>query len=131
MNCLQFCLLFCEEIIILEIMSDKDFKITDEAALALKDKFAKENKPAETFFRVGVSGGGCSGFEYIMDYDTVINDDDIVFEHEGVKVVIDEISMPFVTGSTLRYIKDFIGSKFEIDNPQAKSSCGCGTSFSI
>lgn len=113
------------------LMSNTDFEITDEAAKALKDKFAAENKPAETFFRIGVAGGGCSGFEYTMDYDTVINEDDIVFEHEGVKVVIDEVSMPFIEGSTLKYIKDFIGSKFEIDNPQAKSSCGCGTSFSI
>jgi iron-sulfur cluster assembly accessory protein len=113
-------------------MNEKDFTITDEAAIALKDKFAAENKPKETFFRIGVSGGGCSGFEYIMDYDTEIDPkEDIVFEHEGVKVVIDQTSMPFVTGSKLKYIKDFIGSKFEIDNPQAKSSCGCGTSFSI
>lgn len=113
-------------------MSNEDFKITGEAAKALKDKFAAENQVAGTFFRIGVEGGGCTGFQYIMKWDNHFNpDEDILFEYEGAKVVIDKISLPFMSGATLKYINDFIGSKFEIDNPQAKSSCGCGTSFSI
>lgn len=113
-------------------MSTNEIKITDDAAKALKDKFAAENKPEGTFFRIGVEGGGCTGFQYIMQWDTEFNsEEDIMIEHEGARVVVDKVSLPFMTGSTLKYIKDFIGSKFEIENPQAKSSCGCGTSFSI
>jgi len=113
-------------------MSKTDFTITTEAAKALKEKFAAENQPAETFFRIEVLGGGCSGFEYKFGYDTKINpEEDIIFEHEGVKVVVDTTSMEFMDGSILAYTKDFIGAKFEVQNPLAKSSCGCGTSFSI
>ncbi|MCX7355550.1 MAG: iron-sulfur cluster assembly accessory protein [Alphaproteobacteria bacterium] len=85
-----------------------------------------------TVFRITVSGGGCSGFQYGFSFDEKLPaSDDVVFEAEGVRVVVDEVSLELVKGSELSYIEDLVGSFFKMTNPNAKSSCGCGTSFSI
>ena len=81
--------------------------------------------------RVSVSGGGCSGFQYGFTLDESLNDDDRVFESAGVRVVADEISLDLLKGSQVNFVDDLIGSFFSVDNPNATSSCGCGTSFSI
>ncbi len=81
--------------------------------------------------RITVSGGGCSGFQYGFDFDAQTNDDDLVFERDGIKVVIDEVSIDFVTGGVVDFKEDLIGSYFVIENPNATASCGCGTSFSV
>lgn len=81
--------------------------------------------------RVSVSGGGCSGFRYGFDFDKQVNDDDRTFSRDGVTVVIDEVSLELLGGSELNYVEDLIGSYFEVRNPNASSSCGCGASFSI
>lgn len=80
--------------------------------------------------RVAVEGGGCSGFQYDIRLDTPA-DDDIVIEGLGQKVIVDAVSMPFLTGATIDFSDELIGARFVIDNPNATSSCGCGTSFSI
>ena len=81
--------------------------------------------------RVTVSGGGCSGFQYGFDFDDSVGEDDRTFERDGVSVVIDEVSLELLAGSTIDFVEDLIGASFQITNPQATSSCGCGASFSI
>ena len=80
--------------------------------------------------RVAVEGGGCSGFQYEIKLDTP-TDDDLVLEGNGEKVVIDEVSQPFLAGAKIDFTEELIGARFTIDNPNASSSCGCGTSFSM
>ncbi|HRO14667.1 MAG TPA: iron-sulfur cluster assembly accessory protein [Paracoccus sp. (in: a-proteobacteria)] len=80
--------------------------------------------------RVAVSGGGCSGFQYDIRLDDLAPDD-LVLEGEGQRVLIDPVSLPFLAGSVIDWSDELIGARFVIDNPNASSSCGCGTSFSI
>jgi len=80
--------------------------------------------------RIAVEGGGCSGFQYEIDLDTP-KTGDLVLEGQGEKVVIDSTSLPFLAGATIDFTEELIGARFAIENPNASSSCGCGTSFSI
>ena len=80
--------------------------------------------------RVGVSGGGCSGFQYDIRMDQAA-EDDLILESHGQRVLIDPVSMPFLAGATIDFADELIGARFTIENPNAASSCGCGTSFSI
>ena len=80
--------------------------------------------------RVAVDGGGCSGFQYDIKLDDVA-DDDLVLQGEGQRVVIDTISLPFLSDAVIDYSQELIGARFVVDNPNATSSCGCGTSFSM
>lgn len=80
--------------------------------------------------RVAVEGGGCSGFQYEIKLDDPA-DDDLVLEKDGVKVLIDPVSLPFLSNSVIDYSQELIGARFVIENPNATSSCGCGTSFSM
>ena len=83
------------------------------------------------FFRITVLGGGCAGFQYKFEFSEKANNDDVVFEYEKAKLLIDETSIELIKGSKIDYVNELIGSSFKISNPQASSSCGCGTSFSI
>jgi iron-sulfur cluster assembly accessory protein len=80
--------------------------------------------------RVAVEGGGCSGFQYQIELDAP-GDGDLVLEGEGQRVVIDEVSLPFLAGAVIDYAEELVGSRFTIQNPNASSSCGCGVSFSM
>ncbi|MFK7877728.1 MAG: HesB/IscA family protein [Paracoccaceae bacterium] len=80
--------------------------------------------------RVAVEGGGCSGFQYEIALDAP-KDDDLILESGGEKVLIDEVSLPFLAGAVIDFSEELIGARFVIDNPNATSSCGCGTSFSM
>lgn len=80
--------------------------------------------------RIAVEGGGCSGFQYEIDLDAP-KDDDLVLEGNGEKVVIDSVSLPFLTDAVIDFTEELIGARFVIENPNASSSCGCGTSFSM
>ncbi|MGH1425633.1 MAG: HesB/IscA family protein [Pseudooceanicola sp.] len=80
--------------------------------------------------RVAVEGGGCSGFQYDIKLDDIA-DDDLVLESNGEKVIVDAVSLPFLTGATIDFSEELIGARFVIDNPNATSACGCGTSFSM
>lgn len=80
--------------------------------------------------RVAVEGGGCSGFQYEIDLDEP-KDDDLVLEGIGEKVVVDSVSLPFLTNAVIDFSEELIGARFVIDNPNATSACGCGTSFSM
>jgi iron-sulfur cluster assembly accessory protein len=81
--------------------------------------------------RVSVEGGGCSGFQYKFDVDRARADDDVAIARGGVTVLIDSVSMQFLAGSQIDFVDDLIGASFKVNNPQAKTSCGCGTSFSF
>jgi iron-sulfur cluster insertion protein len=81
--------------------------------------------------RIAVSGGGCSGFQYGLSFDDQTNPDDCVFERDGVGVVVDDVSLDLLSGAELDFIEDLMGASFQIRNPNAASSCGCGNSFSI
>jgi iron-sulfur cluster assembly accessory protein len=84
-----------------------------------------------TALRISVSGGGCSGFQYGFDLDSTRAPDDIVIERDGAVVLIDPVSLPYMGGSEIDFVDDLIGQSFQIHNPNATASCGCGTSFSI
>ena len=88
-------------------------------------------KDSAKYFRITVLGGGCSGFQYKFDFENSKNDGDILIKNKKINVVIDETSMELIQNSKIDYVHELIGSSFKITNPQASSSCGCGTSFSI
>lgn len=106
-----------------------EITITDNAARRIGEILSGE--PAGSMLRISVNGGGCSGFQYAFDIDTARQDDDILLERQTAKVLIDGTSLEFLQGSTVDFVDDLIGQAFKIENPQATSSCGCGTSFSI
>ena len=83
------------------------------------------------YFRITVLGGGCAGFQYKFDFENFKNDDDVLIKKKMINVLIDETSMELIQNSKIDYVHELIGSSFKITNPQASSSCGCGTSFSI
>jgi iron-sulfur cluster insertion protein len=81
--------------------------------------------------RISVSGGGCSGFQYGFGFDSAVNDDDLTFERDGVTVVVDEVSLDLLNGAEVDFVEELIGASFQIRNPNASSSCGCGSSFAV
>ncbi len=104
--------------------------LTDNLVKRIKFLQAQDNNPVLKL-RIMVDGGGCQGFEYKFSLDTAIKPEDEVFEKDGIAVIIDHISLPFMKGATIDFTDDLIGAHFKIDNPNATSSCGCGTSFSV
>ncbi len=104
--------------------------ITDSAFAKVKSLIDEEGNE-ELKFRVYVTGGGCSGFQYGFAFDEAFAEDDAQIERDGVTVVIDAMSYPYLVGSELHYEEGLQGSKFKIENPNASSTCGCGSSFSI
>ncbi|WP_306116343.1 MULTISPECIES: iron-sulfur cluster assembly accessory protein [unclassified Roseovarius] len=102
-------------------------KVTDRAFSRLAEIGAGDDGQA---LRVAVEGGGCSGFQYEIKLDAPAQDD-LVLEGLGQKVVVDSVSLPFLAGATIDFTEELIGARFVIDNPNASSSCGCGTSFSM
>lgn len=104
--------------------------LTDRAAQRILDLVAQEAQPG-AMLRVAVEGGGCSGFKYLFTLDSALNPDDKTIEKSGAKVVIDDTSLGMLAGSEIDFVEELVGSTFAIRNPQATSSCGCGTSFAI
>lgn len=104
--------------------------ISESAAQRIARLIEQENE-AGAMLRVSVSGGGCSGFQYGFTFDTIRNEDDRLFERDGARVVIDEISLDLLNGAVIDFVEDLSGSTFAIKNPNASSSCGCGSSFAI
>ena len=86
---------------------------------------------AASMLRLAVTGGGCSGFQYDFCLDESRADDDLVIERDGARVLIDPISLDFLKGAEIDYVEEMIGAAFRVNNPNATSSCGCGTSFSV
>ena len=109
----------------------KQIAISPSAARRIGALIAAEGGDEPLRLRVAVSGGGCSGFQYGFTLDDQQHDDDRVFEHDGVGVVIDEVSLDLLKGSQIDFVEDLLGSYFVVKNPNASSTCGCGSSFSV
>ncbi|MBI3159315.1 MAG: iron-sulfur cluster insertion protein ErpA [Chloroflexi bacterium] len=102
--------------------------LTEAAANAVRELLEKRNLPGHAL-RVFISGGGCSGYQYGMALEGEPRPTDLVLEQFGVKVVVDEVSIDYLRGANIDYVEDVMGSGFKIENPNATSSCGCGSSF--
>jgi len=102
--------------------------LTPAAADAVRDLFAKRELEGYAL-RVFVQGGGCSGFQYGMALENNIREQDTVIESHGVDVVVDEVSIQYISGSSVDYVEDVMGSGFKVENPNAMANCGCGSSF--
>ena len=103
---------------------------TDAAALKVKALIEEEGNP-DLMLRVFISGGGCSGFQYGFTFDETVQDGDTEVEKEGVKLLIDPMSFQYLTGAEIDYTEGLEGSQFVIRNPNATTTCGCGSSFSV
>lgn len=110
-------------------LSEANISVSTRAAGRIQQILAGENEPS--VLRVSVAGGGCSGFQYLFDIVRKPEPDDLVIEKDGAVVVIDPVSVPFLSGSEIDYVDELIGASFKIANPNATASCGCGTSFTI
>jgi iron-sulfur cluster assembly accessory protein len=106
-----------------------DVKLTPKAVEMVRKMHAKEGLGADRGMRIGVVGGGCSGFQYSLNFDTQ-KEGDRVTDFGGVLVFVDEISLPYIAGTTLDYVEGLHGAGFRFDNPRASRTCGCGSSFS-
>lgn len=104
-------------------------KVTDRAF----ERLAQINDAADRaqWLRVAVEGGGCSGFQYEIKLEDDVAEDDLVLEKDGQKVLVDSVSLPFLANAVIDFTQELIGARFVIENPNATSSCGCGTSFSM
>ncbi|ADD75947.1 iron-sulfur cluster insertion protein [Pantoea sp. PA1] len=105
-------------------------QFTDAAAKKVKNLIADEENPALKL-RVYITGGGCSGFQYGFTFDDQMNDGDMTIEKQGVSLVVDPMSLQYLVGGSVDYTEGLEGSRFIVTNPNAKTTCGCGSSFSI
>ena len=119
-------------------MSEAMSEVRGERAVVISDSAArriavlKAQEAAEgAFLRIAVSGGGCSGFQYGLSFDDQRNPDDFVFTRDDVAVIVDDTSLDLLNGAEIDFVEDLMGASFQIKNPNAASSCGCGNSFSV
>jgi iron-sulfur cluster insertion protein len=108
---------------------DADLVFTSRAATKVKSLIEEEGNAALSL-RVAISGGGCSGFQYGFSFEENIEDDDLQVQTDGVRLIVDPISMQYLSGAEVDYAQDLQGERFIIRNPNAKTTCGCGSSFS-
>lgn len=111
-------------------MNQTAITLTDNAAKKVRQLRKQEDNP-DLMLRVYVTGGGCSGFSYGFDFAQDLDDDDTQFANGDVSLVVDSLSYSYLTGSTIDYTEGLEGSRFIVDNPNATTTCGCGSSFSI
>ncbi len=110
-------------------MTDTFVTLSETAARRINALAHTEGRPV--ILRVGVAGGGCSGFQYEFDLIDSPADDDVTIERDGARAVVDQVSMVLLKGSEIDFVEELVGAQFRIRNPNAKSSCGCGVSFSV
>jgi iron-sulfur cluster assembly accessory protein len=113
----------------MEHPTPENVTVTERAARRIGEILRRE--PPGTMLRVSVEGGGCSGFQYRFDMEQAQAEDDIRISREDATVLIDQTSLGYLAGSEIDFVDDLIGASFRINNPQAKASCGCGTSFAL
>jgi iron-sulfur cluster insertion protein len=111
-------------------MNTQTLALTDGAAGRAKKLLTMEENN-DLCLRVFITGGGCAGFQYGFTFDELIADDDTIIKKDGVSLLIDPLSLPYLKGATVDYQEDLEGSRFVVNNPNATTSCGCGSSFSI
>ncbi len=107
----------------------QDIILTPSAAARVAAIAFKQGKPA--ILRLSVDGGGCSGFQYKFGFADSVESDDVIAEHDGVKLVVDSVSIDLVRGCAVDYVESLGGAAFKVENPNAASGCGCGSSFSV
>ena len=105
--------------------------VTENAKKHALDLIQTEKRPADTFIRVGVDGGGCSGLSYRLEFDNQLKEGDQMFEDKGIKIVVDRKSFLYLVGTELEYTGGLNGKGFVFNNPNANRTCGCGESFSV
>lgn len=105
--------------------------VTENAKSHALELIRAENRPADTFIRVGVEGGGCSGLSYKLEFDNELKTGDQLFEDKGIKIVVDRKSFLYLAGTELEYTGGLNGKGFVFNNPNASRTCGCGESFSV
>ena len=110
--------------------SESPLIFTDKAAAKVRFLIDEEGND-ELKLRVFVTGGGCAGFQYGFTFDELVAEDDAIIENDGVQLVVDSMSYPYLTGGTVDYVEGLEGSRFIVDNPNAETTCGCGSSFAI
>jgi iron-sulfur cluster assembly accessory protein len=103
--------------------------LTDRAAARIRQILSRE--PGKNALRIAVNGGGCSGFQYDFQLADAAGADDLVIERDGVRALVDPVSQEFLSGAEIDFVDDLMGQSFRVRNPNATSSCGCGTSFSV
>jgi iron-sulfur cluster insertion protein len=112
-------------------MTTPNIQITDNAAQQVAHLIAQEQTNSPLSLRISVSGGGCSGFQYHFTLDDSKTPDDLIFDKNGIEVVIDALSLSLLSDAVIDYTQDLTSSQFVIKNPNATASCGCGNSFSL
>ncbi len=110
--------------------AERRVAMTERAVARVADLIRAEGKES-LMLRLSVSGGGCSGFQYGFTLDDATTDDDVVFGDGSIKLVVDTVSLDLLAGSEVDFVEDLVGSYFRVNNPNASSSCGCGSSFSV
>jgi iron-sulfur cluster assembly accessory protein len=106
-----------------------DLTMTERAARRIGEILKSE--PSGAMLRLSVLGGGCSGFQYKFDVERDKADDDFTIDRGGITLLVDSVSLQYLAGSEIDFVDDLIGASFKVNNPKAKASCGCGTSFSL
>jgi len=109
--------------------SAPDINLSASAAARVASVAARQNKPA--ILRLAVDGGGCSGFQYRFGFADGAEPDDVIAETDGVRLVVDQVSLDLVRGCTVDYVESLGGAAFRVENPNAASGCGCGSSFAV
>jgi iron-sulfur cluster insertion protein len=107
-----------------------DLKVSSSAVNRINELLATKNN-SDLMLRVFIQGGGCSGFQYGFQFDENQQEDDISVEHDGIKLLVDMLSLQYLSGAEIDYKDDLMGSRFLVNNPNASTTCGCGSSFSI
>src|SRR5262245_21627846 len=110
-------------------MTMENVTVSERAARRIAEILGRE--PPGTMLRLSVEGGGCSGFQYRFDMDREQTPEDVVIRRDAATVLIDQISLGYLAGSEIDFVDDLIGASFRVNNPNAKASCGCGTSFAL
>jgi len=115
---------------VIETFTPTPLQVTASAVAKVRSLVEEEGNP-DLKLRVFVTGGGCSGFQYGFTFDEVVAEDDTIIEKDGISVLVDALSIQYLTGSVVDYDEGLQGARFTVTNPQAKTTCGCGASFSI
>lgn len=113
------------------VQTSSPINLTDTAVEMVKTTREQEGMDESYGLRVAVRGGGCSGFEYALDFEQEPRDNDTILEYDGLKVFVDAVSSRYLNGTEIDYVKGIMGAGFKFNNPKAVGTCGCGSSFSV